>query len=698
MLETKGLDSIFYPKSIAVIGASRKRGSVGAELFHNLLKNSYQGVVYPVNPSAKFVQAVRAYPSIQSIPDPVDLAIIVVPKKFVLKTVEDCVEKQVKAIVIISAGFKEVGEEGAELEQKIFKLCREKEIRLVGPNCMGVLNTDPEASMDATFAPTYPPHGSLSFSSQSGALGHGILEYAKDLGIGVSKFISVGNKADVSANDLIQYWADDEMTKVILLYLESFGNSRKFVDLARHVGRKKPIVAVKSGRTATGARAAASHTGSLASSDVVVQALFQQTGVIRVDSVEDLFDVAMLLSNQPLPKGRKVAILTNAGGPGILAADACESWDLEVPSFSEKTIKELKKLVSAQASIGNPIDLTANGTPEIFGKAIPLLLEDPNVDSLIVIYVPPLITRPKDVADKIVEAVEGTDKTVITCFMGKHGVPEGLKRLKKGHIPSFMFPESAIGALGRVADHVDWRAREDGEVQVFDDFNLDVIERISKKSGWLHPVDAYDLLEAARIPIEKPVHVSSLEEAVEKSKQLGFPVVLKIDSKKILHKSDMGGVALRLMEEEEVKEAGKQMLDKASEMGVSRQEVEGFYLQRMLEGGIEVIVGANHDAKFGMLFMFGLGGVQVELFKDVAFRLHPLTDQDVKDMIEEVRGVKLLKGYRGSPPSDIQGIELVIQRLGHLAKLMPNLREFDLNPIRVFPEGLKAIDCRIRLA
>ena len=455
------LNALFAPRSIAVIGAGRERGSVGGEIFHNLLTHAFTGPVYPVNAKAKTVQSVRAYASIQDVPDDVDLAVIVVPRDFVQGVVEDCGRKGVKALIVISAGFGETGETGGALQAKLLATVRELGMRMVGPNCLGVLTTDPAVRMDASFAPTWPPRGRVSFSSQSGALGLAILDYAKALGIGVRSFVSVGNKADISGNDLIEWWETDPETDVILLYLESFGNPRKFINLARRVAKEKPIVAVKSGRTAAGSRAASSHTGALAGEDSAVDALFAQTGVIRTDTIEELFDMSMLLANQPVPASNRLAIVTNAGGPGIMATDACESRGLVVTPLSEATMEKLRGFLPSEASVKNPVDMIASASAESYGKAVRVLLEDPQVDSLLVIFVPPIITEAPAVAAAVREALATTpaakEKTILACFLGTRGVPESLVTLQAGKVPSYAFPEAAAIALSRAVDYGKWK-------------------------------------------------------------------------------------------------------------------------------------------------------------------------------------------------------------------------------------------------
>src|SRR6266850_5829760 len=463
------LESLLRPRSVAVIGASRRRDSIGGAILRNLIDQGFQGPVYPVNPNASFVQSIAAYPSIASVPGEVDLAIIVIPAEQVLEAAQACGEKGVQALIVISAGFKETGEEGLKRERALVEVARQYGMRLVGPNCLGIVNTDAGVSMNATFAPVSPPAGRVAFSSQSGALGLAILDYARRLNLGISQFVSVGNKAEVSGNDLIEYWEKDPGTDLILLYLESFGNPQKFTQLARRVARTKPIIAVKSGRTPGGSRAASSHTGALAGSDAAVDALFRQSGVIRTDTIEELFDTAMLLASQPVPTGPRVAILTNAGGPGIMAADACESAGLELTSLETKTVRGLRAFLPVEASTKNPVDMIASANAESFEMALRLLLHDNHVDSVIVIFVPPLATGAQDVARAIIKGAAGNKKPILSCFMGSHGVPESLRSLNEGHIPSYSFPEAAARTLARAVKYGEWRNAPPGKVPALGD-------------------------------------------------------------------------------------------------------------------------------------------------------------------------------------------------------------------------------------
>ncbi|HTK30727.1 MAG TPA: acetate--CoA ligase family protein [Candidatus Saccharimonadaceae bacterium] len=716
--ERPGLEAVFRPRSIAVIGASRERGTVGAEIFHNLLEHGFQGVVYPVNPKADSVQSVKAFPTIEHLPEAVDLAIVVVPAAHVEGVMEACGRKGVKAAVVISAGFKETGGEGVERERRLVAIARRYGMRLVGPNCLGVLNTENGVRMDATFAPTYPPAGSVAFSSQSGALGLAILEAAADLNIGISQFISVGNKADVSGNDLLEFWERDPATRVILLYLESFGNAHRFLEIARRVARKKPIVAVKSGRTRAGMRAASSHTGSLAGADTAVSALCTQAGVIRTDTMEELFDVAMLLANQPVPLGPRVGIVTNAGGPGIMASDACESHGLEVVTLSDETTAALKAFLPAEASTKNPVDMIASATPQSFEKAVRLVANDPNVDALLVLYVPPIVTRPLDVAQAIVrgneeakadaEARGGPAKPVLACFMGSHGVPEGLQSLQVGHIPSYAFPESAAIALVRAVEHGRWLAAPEGAVRTFADVDAAAASRVlatarararDGQSVWLEPGETRALLEAYRIRTPEIVTATDAGQAVAAANRIGYPVVVKLASTTLTHKSDVGGVVLDVRDADDVRRAVAGIASRLDAIG-KRAEMQGVTVQPMIKDGIESIIGVTRDPAFGPLIMFGLGGVQVELLKDVVFRIHPLTDRDAREMVHGLRASARFAGYRGAPPGDVAALEETLLRVSQMAGAHPEIAELDLNPLVVFEpgKGCLGLDARVAVA
>jgi acetyl coenzyme A synthetase (ADP forming)-like protein len=682
----------FEPRSIAVVGAGRKRGSIGAEVFYNIKATGFQGQLYPVNEKADAIESTPAYPRVTDIPDRVDLAIIVVPSERVEAVIDDCIAKEVRGVIIISAGFAETGAEGRAREAALLEKVRMAGMRMIGPNCMGIINTDPSVSLNATFSPVYPPSGTVAMSTQSGALGLAILDYTRRLNIGISTFVSVGNKADVSGNDLIQYWADDPRTEVILLYLESFGNPRKFGRIARRIARVKPIVAVKSGRSLAGARAASSHSGALASTETAVNALFRQAGVIRTDTLEELFDVANLLAHQPVPKGRRVAILTNAGGPGILAADACEAHGLELPALGDETVSQLRSFLPSAASVANPVDMLASATAEDYRRAMTAVLKDGNVDSLIVIFIPPLLTAPETVAAAIVEAAStAADKPVLANFMSAEGAPEILDR-----IPSYIFPEAAATALGRVTAYGEWRQRPEGTVPVFDDIRADVALAVlegalERGGGWLSPVEIDTLFDAVGIAVAKTRYAPDGAGAAEAAAEIGFPVALKAVGPAILHKTEVGGVLLGLTDQESVREA---YADLAARLG---DRLTGVIVQEMVAGGVEMVVGATLDPTFGPLVLLGSGGVFVELLRDVAFRMNPLTDQDVEEMMSEVKGINLLRGYRGAPPADEAALRDMVLRVSALLDLCPQIQELDANPVKVLREGAIVVDARVRV-
>jgi acetyl coenzyme A synthetase (ADP forming)-like protein len=690
---TASMKAFFEPRRVAVVGASRRPGSIGHSVFANLLRTGFRGDVVPINLAGGEIDSVRAYPSIGEAPGEFDLAVVVVPAAQVLGVVDDCIQAGVRAIVVISAGFGESDAEGRGREAELVAKVRSAGIRLIGPNCMGILNTDPAVRLNATFSPVFPPEGRVGLSTQSGALGLAILDCARQLNIGISTFVSAGNKADVSGNDLLQYWEDDPRTDVILLYLESFGNPRNFARIARRVSRRKPIVAVKSGRSGAGARAASSHTGALAASDRVVDALFRQVGVIRTRTLEELFDVAALLAHQPLPQGRRVAILTNAGGPAILAADACESEGLELPVLSDATVVGLREFLPAAASVANPVDMIASASPEDYRRAAALLLADERVDSLLVIYIPPLVTEPESIAMAILAAAGTSNrKPVLATFLGAAGVPEVLRP-----IPSYKFPESAARALARVTSHAEWLRRPDGQSPEFRDFVVDeartvVQEVLARGGGWLHPGEAERLLAAAGIPSARSEFAATADEARAAARRIGFPVAVKASGPKILHKSDVGGVALGLADQSAVVDACREM---AGRLG---NDLAGFLVQEMAGPGVELMVGAVDDPAFGPTIAFGSGGTLVELLGDISLRLHPLTQADVAEMMEEVKGTALLRGFRGSPPADEAAVRDLLLRLSALLEHCPEIRELDANPVRVFSKGLKVLDARVRVS
>lgn len=695
----RSVDSFFHPRSVAVIGASRKRGTISGEVLHNIMSYGFNGPVYPVNPVSPIVQSMVSYPTVEAIPGPVDLGVVVVPAAQVLEVARQCARKGVRALVVITAGFAEAGQSGREAQEELVKICRDSGMGLIGPNCMGIISTHPDVRLNATFAPVPAPHGGVGFMSQSGGLGLAIMDYAGALGLGFSTFVSVGNKADISGNDLIRYWESDPQTKLILLYLESFGNPRKFSRIARSVARTKPIIAVKSGRSPAGARATSSHTGALiAASDVTVDALFRHSGVIRTDTLEEMFDVAALLTSQDAPKGRRVAILTNAGGPGILCADACAAEGLEVPTFSDVTRTRLRELLPAEASVSNPVDMIASATAGQYLEAMKILGADPGIDAIVVIFIPPLVTRAEDVAAAIVEGARSLAgrKPLLTVFMQSRGVPEEL-RSADVRVPSYSFPENAARALARVATYGEWLTSPHTEPR-FDEVDRPacaaIIDRVAADGGgWLEPGDVWTLLESYRIPVLQQRVVTTPEDAASAARELDGPVALKAIAPGLVHKTDAGAVALGLLPDA-VADSARGMSERLiSALG----RVDGFVVQRMALPGTEMIVGVVHDPQFGPVVAVGAGGVMVELMRDVSVRLTPLSREDAFAMVRELKTYPLLEGYRGSPPRDTAALEDVILRIAALVDEFPAISELDLNPVLVHENGATIVDARIRI-
>lgn len=700
MATAASLMPLFYPASIAVIGASRNRASMGGRLFSNVLNSDYTGPLYPVNRSASVVRSIPAFTSILDIEAPVDLAFVVVPAEHVLDTVRECAEKGVRAVCVISAGFSETGGPGAEAEAELLEIVRSGGMRMVGPNCMGLLNTDPAISLDGQFGPIFPPRGNVAMSSQSGALGLAILDHATNLGIGISSFVSVGNKADVSGNDLLLFWEDDPNTDVILLYLESFGNPRRFSRIARRIGRHKPIVAVKSGRTSAGARAASSHTGSLASLDVAVDALFEQAGVVRVTTLEDLFDVTALLANQPIPQGRRVGLVTNAGGPAILAVDALESQGLEVPQFSDALQTKLRSFLSDEAAVANPVDMIAAAGPHEYRRTLATMLESDEIDSVIALYIPASSAGVVEIATAITEAAEAApaDKTFLSVYMDSAGAPTELGN-GEARFPTFSFPERAAKALRKAVEYAEWLNKPVGTVVTFDDLDEATARPIiegavadADEAVWLEPEAVDKVLAAYGMQVPKATVVHTADEAIAFASNLGGPVVLKVVSPSAVHKTDVGGVVLNLSTPQEIKDGFAQVM-------AAVPDPDGVLVQEFVSGGHEVLIGMFEDPNFGPLIGFGLGGVFVELIGDVAFKIHPLTDLDARDLISEVKSGRLLEGYRGGEPGDIDAVVDALLRLSALVENHPEVVEMDLNPVKVAGpgEGIRVVDARIKV-
>jgi acetyltransferase len=700
---SKSLDAIFRPQSIAVIGASRERGGVGREILGNLVTYEFKGSVYPVNPRANTVLSMKCFPNLTAIPDPVDLAIIVVPARIVPQIMEECGKKGVRGAIIISAGFKEVGEKGALLEAEVAAIAKKYGIRVVGPNCMGAINTESDVRMNATFAITMPLDGSIGLMSQSGALCGTLLDYAKEAEIGFSKFVSMGNKMDISANDLLEAWEIDDSVKLVLMYIESFGNPRKFTRIARSLSRKKPVVAVKSGRTLAGARAISSHTGSLAEGDVLTDAIFHQCGVLRVESIEDLLDYAKAFTGQPLPAGKRVAVVTNAGGPGIMATDACVSHGLEMAQFEERTLRTLKEHLVPAAAINNPVDMLAEGNAHMYETVLDAVLQDRNVDSVIVIFVHPLMTDAAAVNAAIHRACGRHDKPVLGVFMSTREQ----RRARSGDctLPVYMFPESAARALAAMHRYSLMRNRPEGKMHRFE-AKADQAEAVVMKAReqgrkWLSPSEVETVLSAYGFGMPRSVPCRDAGAAVEAANTIGYPVVLKLLSRDVLHKSDVGGVRADLRTDAEVRAAFDHITGAFSALKEKNPSfsMEGVLVQEMVRGGKETILGMTTDPNFGPVIMFGLGGVYVEVLKDIAFRVAPLTDVDAGEMICSLKGFPILDGARGEKPVDLESLSELLQRMSQMILDIPAIREMDINPLVVFEKGRepKVLDARIAI-
>jgi acyl-CoA synthetase (NDP forming) len=669
-----------------------------------LKRAGFPGAIYPVNPKAKEIDGLTSYPSVSAIGAAVDLALVAVPARLVETVVADCARAGVRGVVVISAGFAEVVGNGKERQDRLTKLVRTSGMRMIGPNCMGVLNTAPEVLLDATFAPTWPPAGNVGMLSQSGALGITMLDYVEKLRLGISTFVSVGNKADVSSNDLLAYWADDPRTEVIVLYLESFGNPRKFARLAPQVARKKPIIAVKSGRSAAGKRAASSHSAALASLDVAVDALFEQAGVIRTNTLEELFDVATLLATQPVPRGSRVGIVTNAGGPGILLADACAALGLELPEPSPDTLSKLRSFLPPEAGLSNPIDMIASANANQFEASIEAMGNDSGMDSLVVIYVPPMVTKPEEIAAAIARGagkVPG-EKPVLTVFLSSKGAPVLLSGGPRGPLPSYSYPENAAQALGAAVRHGKWRARSRGRILTLEAraearIRTTITRVLEGADGprWLSPADLADVLAAAGISLA-PSELAGLDTVESTADRLGYPLVAKAVAPGLLHKSDIGGVILGLESSAAVKTAAEMLAERVQRAGA---KLDAVLLQREIRGGIETLVGVTSDPTFGPLVVCGLGGVLVEVLHDAAFRLSPVTDLDAEEMLASLRSARLLDGYRGALPGDRTALISVLMRVSALVEVAPEILELDLNPVKVLEPGKGAVvlDARMRI-
>ena len=695
------LEEFFSPKSVAVIGASTSPGKLGYAVLENLVEGGYidVGTIYPINPKADEILGQKAYPSVLDVPGDIDLAVVVIPYKFVPEILEDCGKKKIPAVVIISAGFREAGMEGLERELELVEIANKYGIRLIGPNCLGIIDTF--TPINASFSAGTPPKGPMAFMSQSGALGTAILDWAQAGRLGLAKFVSLGNKADVSEIDLLEAWADDKDTNVILMYSEGLPNGQKFIKVARDVTKAKPVVAIKSGVTKSGSRAVSSHTGSLAGSEQAYQAAFHQAGVLRANDMAAMFDMALALGYQPLLKNDRIAIITNAGGPGILATDALERSGMSLARLETKTIQDLEQYLPDAASAANPVDVLGDAKADRYQFALDIVAKDPNVDGIMVVLTPQAMTEISETAKAIGELSRKIDKPVLACFMGEATVEEGIRILKEYDVPNYSFPERASLAFRAMSEYRGIRERTDPVYEKFD-VDLKAAKKVidgAKADGRfaIGDAEAWDILKAYGLKIPQSHLAKTADEAVDLANDLGYPVVLKIASPDILHKTDVGGVKVGLESAEEVRDAFDLMIYR-TERFLPEADVWGCQVQEMApSGGLEVLIGMNRDPQFGPLVTFGLGGIYVEALKDVTFRVAPFTRLDAQAMLSEIRSKALLEGVRGKPAVDKEAVVDVLLRMGQLVQDFPEIAEFDINPLIVYPKGQGALAIDMRL-
>ncbi len=691
------LDNFFNPKSIAVIGASRTPGKVGYDILKNLIQYGYQGAVYPINPEASEILGLKAYPSILDVPDEIGLAVVVVPPKRVIEVIGQCGQRRIGAAVIITAGFRESGSEGTKLEDELVKNAKESGVKFIGPNCLGMIDT--HSRINASFFAGMPNTGNIGFFSQSGALGIAVLDLALAEDIGFSKFISMGNKADISDEEIMQALAEDDNTKVILGYIEGVKDGRKFVETATQVSKKKPLIILKSGITSSGVKAASSHTGALAGRETSFDAAFKQSGVIRVHTVGELFNYAVAFANQPLPQGPNVAIITNSGGPGILAADACDKLGLQLVPLHKETVDELRTFLPTFASFYNPVDILGDATAERYEKALYTVIQDEKVQAALVLLTPTAVVNVEGTAKAIANIAHLIDKPILTSFMGKKSIESGSKILTKYHVPNYSYPEHAVSSLNAMYQYHVWTKKPEKAYPNFEglkDKALDIFERVKgEKRSHLTDSEIYEVLHAYGFLQPRSLMARTSEDAVAAAKRIGYPVVMKIVSPQILHKSDIGGVRININSKKEVENAFFDITTRVKHIMPTAQ-IYGVMIQEMVSGGKEVIIGITRDVQFGHMIMFGLGGIYVEVLKDISFRIAPLSREDAHEMIRETKVFPLLRGVRGEAETDIEAIEKSLLILSQMALDFPQIIEAEINPLLVKKrgEGVVAIDAR----
>jgi len=695
------LEMFFSPQAVAVIGASRSPGKLGHGVLQNIIQYGYRGAVYPINPKADEILGLKCYPSVQAVPGPVDLAVFLIPARHVAEGLVACGEKGVKGAIVISAGFREVGSEGWQREREIVDIARRYGMRLLGPNCLGIIDTI--ANLNASFAAAMPQHGSIAFMSQSGALCTSVLDMAIANQVGFSRFVSLGNKADTDENTFIEAWQSDPHTRVIMAYLEGIEKGAQFMQTASRVSRDKPIIAIKSGTTSAGSRAVSSHTGTLAGLEQAYEAAFRQSGVIRARSVQELFDYSIAFARQPMLGGDRIAIVTNAGGPGIMATDACERARLQLASLERETLDALRQALPAAASVLNPVDLLGDALADRYELALEKVLDDPNVDGVLVILTPQVMTEVRETARVVGRMSHRDGKPILGCFMGSEAVQPGVEMLNRYRVPNYPVPERAVAALAAMTQHRSWRQRPPVQPETFQ-VDQGTVRRVLSKARaegrvGIGDAEAREIMEAYGIPTPRTFLARNPDEAVRFADDIGLPVVVKIASPDILHKTDVGGVKLNVMSLADVRDAFELMVYRANRY-MPGAEIWGCLVQEQIVGGKEVIVGMNRDPHFGPLMMFGLGGIYVEALKDVAFRVAPFDRRDAHEMIREIRAHNLLRGVRGESRSDMDAVVDALLRLSQLVLDFTEIAEFDINPLVVFEEGrgLVGIDMRLVLA
>ena len=695
------LQKLFCPKAIAVVGASHVEGKVGYSLMKNLVGHGFKGAIYPVNPKADKIMDLKCYPDIASLPDGTDLAVIAIPAKVVPQTIEECGKKGIGAAIVISAGFKEVGAEGKELEQRLFNAAMAGGVRVLGPNCLGLINTG--SSMDASFAAHYPEKGDIAVLSQSGAICTAMLDWAGKNHIGFSKLISIGNKADIDEETLIEALSQDDDTKVIVGYLEDIINGPHFMRTAEHVTKKKPIILIKAGTTEAGSKAASSHTGSIAGAQMAYQCAFRRSGVLQAPSFEALFDYAQIFSYQPLLKGRRIAVVTNAGGPGIMATDAIENAGLSFAKISKETEAKLREFLPATANFHNPIDVIGDAKAEIYGKTLKVVLEEEGIDGLVVLLTPQAMIDVTEAAREIVEATKGSSKPIVASFLGADKVAKGIEYLQQHNIPHYPTPERAVESMAVLADYVKWLERPRRVIRRFsvNTTKVDRVLNLNKKRGMANigEQDSKAILAAYGFTVPRDRLARTADEAISAASEIGYPVVMKIVSPDIVHKSDVGGVKVGLNGPSQVRDAFELMMMRIREREPEAR-LQGVLLQEMVTEGWEIIVGMTRDPQFGPMLMFGLGGIYVEVLRDVSFQLAPITGDEALEMLVGTKTYKLLKGVRGEKSVDMTLVAECVQRISQLSMDFPQIMEMDINPLKVSTARAMAtaVDARVRIA